>query len=125
MELKKVKSAAVGLTGIMSGNAMANDMVTNQVAYDGLQAVQKHVQERNNIDFTSSILEAKSSVDNSTSNIDNLVLPEQVLTSGEPDTNTSSLENIDDLSFEQTSEIEKTENINVAPGKLAECKIIR
>lgn len=114
MELKKVKSAAaiaiLGLTGIMSGNAMANDMDTNQVAYDGLQAVQQHVQERNNIDFTAPILEAKSSVDNSTSNIDNLVLPEQVLTSGEPDTNTSSLENIDDLSVEQT------ENIDVVPG---------
>lgn len=53
MDLKKMKStlamAALGMSGIMSSNAMANDIDTNKVAYDGLQNVQNHVQEMNDI----------------------------------------------------------------------------
>lgn len=86
MELKKFKAATamatLGLAGIASGNAMANDFETNKVAYDGLKVVQQNIQERNEIDLNAPTLEVKSSVDKSASNMDNLVLPDQVLESG-------------------------------------------
>lgn len=123
MELKKFKAATamatLGLAGIASGNAMANDFETNKVAYDGLKVVQQNIQERNEIDLNAPTLEVKSSVDKSASNMDNLVLPDQVLESG--------LDNVEPEaeldSVEPTSELDNAEPGAVDAGTDLESQI--